>query len=293
MHYLIDSFAAKCCGCIMDMLVSAEWLNEHRNDPEVKIIEAPWKPEGYARAHIEGALLLPWHPYLKTKDESGERSPHLIAPEDYSEIVNELGVKRKERLIVYDEYHGLFATRFWWVFQCYGFTNVSVLNGGWQDWLEKGYPISAKPETVEPGSDIEISLSKQRIIEIEELKIRLEGSDLQIWDARRNAEYVGTEETSNRRVGHIPGAINLNWTDLLEEPAFEGGSRKIKEIDELRRLFDQAGFQMDRTIACHCQASVRGAFVSFVLEMLGHRDHRVYDAAMAEWANLDDTPLET
>lgn len=277
----------------MELLVSTESLANQRSDPRLKIIETSWKPEGYGRAHIDGALQLPWHSYLKSIDENGERSVHLVRESEFLEILGQLGIRSHDRIVAYDEYHGLFATRLWWVFNYFGFRNVSVLNGGWQHWLEKGFPISARIESPAPGTDFEPRPEKERSIHLKELRSKLDSSNLQIWDARREAEYIGVEETSNRRNGHIPGAINLDWTHLLEEPAFEGGSRKIKPVEELESICKQAGFDRESEIVCHCQASIRGAFVSFVLELLGHPRHRVYDAAMAEWANRDDTPLET
>lgn len=275
----------------MDMLVDAAWLKEHGNDSGLRIIEAPWKPEGYSRAHIDGALCLPWHSYLKGVLENGERSFEVISEKEFRSIVDQLGLRQEDHIVVYDEYHGLFATRFWWVFNYYGFSNVSVLNGGWQEWLERGYPISSKIESVAPGSDIEVCVDPDRIVYLEELLVRVGTGDVQVWDARRKAEYDGEEETSNRRDGHIPGAINLDWTDLLKEAGYEGGPRRFKSVENIEALCAAKGLQKEMTIVSHCQASIRGAFASFILEYIGYGKNRLYDGAMAEWANLDHTPL--
>lgn len=277
----------------MELLVASECLADQCSDPRLKIIETSWKAEGYGRAHIDGALQLPWHSYLKSTDENQERSVHLVRESEFLEILNKLGIRSHDHIVAYDEYHGLFATRLWWVFNYFGFRNVSVLNGGWQDWLEKGFPISARIESPPQGTDFEPRPEKVRLICLNELRSKLDSSNLQIWDARRETEYTGVEETSNRRNGHIPGAINLNWTHLLEEPAFDGGSRKIKPIEELESICRQTGFNPESEIVCYCQASIRGAFASFILELLGYPIHRVYDAAMAQWANRNDTPLES
>ena len=275
-----------------EYLVSPEYVKEQLGNKRVRIIEAPWKCDGYGRAHIPGAICLPVDSYLKEETAEGELTWHVFDAAGFQKLAALLGMCRDEEIIVYDDYHGLFATRFWWVCHYFGFDGVRVMNGGWHAWLELGYPVSAVPVTVNEGKHLEIEVREEAIIRMDDLKALVGSDELQVWDARRPEEYCGTEETTNRRLGHVPGAINLLWTDLLTEEAYEGGPRYIESIEKIQEQLDRAGFKKDRQIVTHCQAAIRGAFASFVLAMLGYPNHRLYDGSMAEWANHEDTPLE-
>lgn len=91
---------------------------------------------------------------------------------------------------------------------------------------------------------------------------------------------------------HIPGAVHLEWNRFLNNSTNPEAVRDFRPVDELKTLVDEAGITRDCTVVTHCQAVVRGTMGVFVLEMLGYPRVRLYDGSMAEWANLDDTPLE-
>lgn len=272
-------------------LVTPEWLKENLENDKLKLIEAPWKPEAYPRAHIPGALCLPIDSYLKAENGNGELEKHVFGPEQFEALVKSLGIQEEDQVVVYDDYYCLFAARFWWVSHYFGFDNVKVLNGGWQAWVERGYPISINPETCPEGSNVKAQVRENAIIHMADLKERVAGGDLQIWDTRRLEEYDGTEETTNKRRGHIPASTHILWMDLLTEAEYEGGPRYIKSKEEIKSTLDSAGFRKDKLIVTHCQAAIRGAFGSFILSLLDYPTHKLYDGSMAEWANEDDTPL--
>ncbi|MCG8526075.1 MAG: sulfurtransferase [Opitutales bacterium] len=274
-------------------LVSAEWLNNHSGRKNLKIVETPWKEDRYQRAHIKGARLLPWHSYLKAFDESGNRLPHVLSPEDFVHVLSKLGINAEDEVVAYDDFHGLFASRFWWVSRYYGFNNVKILNGGWHAWVANAFPVAIESAEHAEGSDFRPRATQEMNMNLDELKATFQSDKIQVWDTRRSGEYDGTEETSNRRNGHIPGAINLEWKELLEKETHPGSPRFLKPLEEIESMLKKIGITKEKTIVTHCQASIRAAFGSLVLEMLNYPNHRMYDAAMAEWANRYDTPLST
>ena len=271
-------------------VVSPAWLAGHLDDPQVKIIETPWKRDGYDRAHIEGARCLPWHPYLKA-EEDGNRSLHVLGEAEFVDLMQSLGIRKGDDVIAYDEFHNLFSTRFWWVCRLYGFDNVRVLDGGWQRWVELGLPVSIRVPEIEESTGFPVEARRDYLIRLDELEAFLGREDLQIWDTRRTTEYNGSEQTSNRRRGHLPGAVNLEWKLVLEEEAYPGGSRVLRSPAKIEQMLQRLGLEKDKLTVTHCQAGIRAAFGSFVLEMLGYSRVRCYDASMAEWANLDHTEL--
>ena len=156
-----------------DYWVSAEWLKEHLGKEKIKVIETPWKPEGYLRAHIEGALCLPYHSYLKAEEPNGDRSLHVFNAKTFEYLLTTLGINEDDEIVVYDEFHALFATRFWWVCRYFGLTRVRVLNGGWQGWIESGYPISMGTPVIPQESSFAVAVQERYIISMEELKTEL------------------------------------------------------------------------------------------------------------------------
>lgn len=273
------------------LLVSPQWLHDNLDNPQVRVIESAWVAEAYPKAHIPGALRQPCHPHLKIFTAAGDRTPHVLDAGSFYRLCQQLGLRRERHYVLYDDFYGLFAARFWWVCRYFGVPNVSVLDGSWRGWLAQGRPVSSHIETPEPGSDIEASPCPELLIRQPELQRRLDDAELQLWDTRRASEYDGTEETDNLRRGHIPGALNLVWTDLLREADGEGGARFLLSREQLEGRLSELGLHPDKTIITYCQSGIRAAFALLVLELLGYPRTRLYDGSMFEWANLADAPL--
>lgn len=274
-------------------LVTRDQLKDNLERQDLKIVEAPWKEEGYRRAHIKHARCLPWHPYLKANDAEGNRQTHVMDTADFQSMMAKLGIQSNDEVVVYDDYNGLFAARFWWVCAYHGFHRVRLLDGGWHGWIEKGYPVEIAAPDIDEGTDVEPQVNPAMRISMENLRAAAEEGTVTIWDTRRAGEYDGTEKTANKRRGHIPGAVHLEWLELLHEEAYPGGPRFMKPLEEIAAMLAAAGIGQDKPVVTHCQASIRATVATLVLEMLGFSGHMVYDEAMAEWANREDTPLVT
>lgn len=274
-------------------LVSPQWLHNNLDNPDIRVIENAWEQNAYTRAHIAGAVPVPCHPHLKHFDPQGNKTPHLLDEADFRKLCHALGMRRGRHYVIYDDWHGLFSARFWWVCRYYGFDNVSVLNGGWQSWLAKGRPVSCTIQNPREGTDIEPLAHPEILIGGDKLIRRLAEPDIQLWDTRRASEFDGSEKSDNLRQGHIPGACNLSWTDLLTEPARPGEARFFRSMDALETMVIRLGLDRERTIVPYCQNGIRAAFGLFVLHLLGFKQLRLYDGSLFEWADQEDTPLTT
>ncbi|GAB4179754.1 MAG: sulfurtransferase [Geothermobacteraceae bacterium] len=272
-------------------LVSPQWLHNNLGNPDVRVIENAWEQSAYTRAHIAGAVPVPIHPHLKHFDPEGHKTSDLLSQEDFRHLCHALGMRRHRHYVIYDDWHGLFSARFWWVCRFYGFDNVSVLNGGWQGWLAQGRPVSSTIQHPSRGTDIEPAPRPELRIRTEELIQAHNDPNIQIWDTRRPSEYDGREQTGNRHAGHIPGAFNLVWTDLLQPAATEGGARFFLPPEQMGDRIDKLGLNPDKTVIPYCQSGIRAAFGFFALHLLGYDKLRLYDASMMDWANRDDTPM--
>ena len=272
-------------------LVSPQWLHDNLNNPAIGVIDNSWEQNAYGRAHIAGAIPVPCHPHLKHFDAAGDKTSRLLNPDEFRQLCEDLGLRRDCHYVLYDDWHGLFSARFWWVCRYYGFDNVSILNGGWQGWRTQGRPVSSRIETPKSGTDVVPAAHPELLVEQAELLKIFADPAVQLWDTRRAAEFCGAEETGNQRPGHIPGACNLSWTDLLTEADNEGAPRFFRPLEELENIVTDLGLQRDKPIVPYCQNGIRAAFGLLALHLLGFERLRLYDGSMFEWANCQETPL--
>jgi len=276
---------------VVDPFVSPRWLFENLDNPGIQIIENAGVPESYFRAHIPGAVRVPCHPHLKRFNTAGEKTQYVMSATEFSTLCHDLGLQSNRQCVVYDDHHGLFAARFRTVCRYHGFNNVSILDGGWNGWLDHGHPVSARVAATVPGSDVVTVPEAELFVGLTELQRLHQADDVQIWDTREPEEFNGTAETENQRRGHIPGALNLSWTELLTGDEDKGTPRFVKSPPELATDLAGLGLQRDKTIIAYCQSGIRAAFCLVVLEQLGYAHYRLYDGSMGEWANQPDTPL--
>ncbi|WBL35566.1 sulfurtransferase [Tepidiforma flava] len=269
-----------------ELLAEPDWLQQHLDDPGVRIIDCAVL-EAYRRAHIPGAVHLPVHYYIKEAGPPGaDHGTFVMPPAEFEALMGRLGVSNDTLVVTYDDNNALVAARLWWVLNYYGHTNVKVLNGGWHRWLTEGRPITfhaTRPKsasfTARPNPDL--------IADAEYLKARIGDPGCQILDARTDAEWDGTNDRGNRRVGRVPGAKHLEWVRFVET----ADTRRFLPAEAIERLLAEAGFARGRATITYCQGGIRAAHAAFAMTLVGYDDIRVYDGSMRDWANRDDTPL--
>lgn len=211
----------------------------------------------------------------------------MIGSEALAELMDKLGVSDDTTVVAYDDNQMVYATRLWWVLNYYGHTNCRVLNGVWYRWISEGRPVTFKETVPEPGS-FTPRPDESFICRLDYLKSRLNASGSQVLDVRPDDEWSGkTNDFSNKRIGHIPGALHLFAQKFLTDDE----RRMVRPATELRTLLKDAGAQGGKEVIVHCQAGIRTTQGVFVLRLMGWDRVRAYDAAMAAWANRDDTPL--
>lgn len=263
-----------------DLLVSTNWLGERldRAGRDFVLVDAG-DASAYRRAHLPGAMGLP-HPYLKARNDD----IHLMPPAEFETLARSLGISNDTPVIVYDDNASLHAARAWWVFEHFGHRDVRVVNGGFNAWLDEGRSLTSVIPRPTPGSFM-AQMDASASCDIEQVRT---AARTQLWDARSSAEWTGQDARDNRRAGHVPGARNLEWRQLVEGPP----QRRILAPELLRARLHGAGIDPGADTITYCQHGIRAAFAAFVLRLLGNDRVRVYDGSMAEWASREDTPLE-
>ena len=273
-----------------ELLAETGWLAEHLGDANVRVVDCD-EPPAYQRLHIDGAVGLRTHHYLKTPGDSASGpgiGVHVMPPERFEKVMSSHGIGNDTLVVGYDSYGGLYAARLWWTLNYFGHTNVKVLNGGFRKWFEEGRPVSLDSVKIEK-TDFKAAPPRANMIALKsDVLASIDRDDTVIWDVRSRDEHTGEDKRANKRGGHIPGARHLEWLDLTAKPTRSG---RFLPADEMRAKLEAAGVTPDKRVITHCQAGIRAAQAYFSLALLGYDDIANYDGSWAEWGNDDDTPV--
>ncbi|HDT4623129.1 TPA: 3-mercaptopyruvate sulfurtransferase [Klebsiella oxytoca] len=272
--------------------VAADWLAEHIDDPEIQIIDARMAPPGqeerdlnaeYQVGHIPGAVFFD----IEALSDHTSPLPHMMPrAEAFAVAMRELGVSSDKHLVVYDEGNLFSAPRAWWMLRTFGVEKVSIVAGGLEGWRRDGLPLEqGLPELPEGDFDGRVDpLAVKRLTDV--LLVSHEGS-AQIVDARPAGRFNGqvAEPRPGLRCGHIPGALNVPWTELVI-------NGELKTTDELNEIFARQGVDFERPIIASCGSGVTAAVVVLALTTLGVNGVSLYDGSWSEWGARTDLPIE-
>lgn len=269
---------------LLPLIVEPEQLEALLTEPSLLIIDVPVKADSYTQGHVPGAIFLDHRTLLRGEGEIPNDVPSVEA---LSTLFSSLGLTRDTHVVAYDDEGGGWAARLLWTLDLIGHTRYSYLNGGIQAWCKDGLPVSIEAKTPEPSDYQAEILNPEALIDRHELQEKLGEKSFAIWDARSRAEYDG-EKGNNKHLGHIPGAVNMEWT-LAMDP--DRGLR-IRDYAELITELGALGLTPDMEVATHCQGHHRSAFTWLVGKALGFEKIRGYACSWREWGNRDDTPIE-
>jgi len=275
-------------------LVSAQWLLENQSAPDLRIIDATWfapftNPpetgrEAYMRAHIPEAV---YFDIDEIADPDSDLPHTLPSPIVFSSRARKLGLGDGNRLVIYDQNGFFAAARVWWMFRTMGFSDVLVLDGGLQAWMEAGgetddIPPVAVERHLTPRVRADLLKTK------EQMAAMMGKSHPKIVDARPAGRFTGDapEPREGLPSGHIPGSVNVPGGELLE-------NGRMKSPDALRALFSAQGVEPSEPIIASCGSGVTAAVTALALAILGNEYVAVYDGSWTEWALDGDLPIET
>jgi thiosulfate/3-mercaptopyruvate sulfurtransferase len=280
--------AAQICGprsrtapAVRDsMLVDADWLRQHLEDPGVVILHVDQDRTEYDGGHLPGARFLAYSSYTETRDGLLVELPPVdrLVP-----LLESVGITNESRVVIYGNRLG--ATRLFFTLDYLGHGDRAALfDGGLEAWRARGFPLSREAPSVQPGR-FTPSQRPEVVANAEWVRARLEDSAVAILDTRTAEEYRGErEEEGVTRPGHIPGAKNLDWTTTL----LDG---RLKSPTILRQLLEDAGVPAGREVVSYCRVGTRASMLYFVARYLGYRA-RLYDGSMTDWSQRAEQPVK-
>jgi len=272
-----------------EYLVETDWVAEHLDDPNVRIIESDEDPLLYKMGHIPGAIQADW---FTTLQHPVRRD--FLTKEKFEEYCSKAGIANDTTLVFYGDKSNWFACYALWLFEYYGHKNVRIMNGGRAKWEQENRPMEKEVPSYTPASykakepDESIRAYREQVFAQVETKKPLV-------DVRSPQEYTGEllhmpnyPQEGATRGGHIPGAVNIPWSKAVNE-----ADSTFKTPEELRSLYEGQGIKSDKDIIAYCRIGERSSLTWFALKyLLGYPNVKNYDGSWTEWGNLVGAPIE-
>ncbi len=274
-----------------DVLVSTDWVQQHLNDPAVRIAESNEDPLLYSSNHIPGAVEIDW-----TRDLNDPIRRDYLHRAGFEDLMRRIGATRDTTIVLYGDKNNWWATYAFWVLQLFGHTNAKIMDGGRLKWFKENRPGTREVPQY-PHTDYkapERDDKRFRAFRDQVLK-HVEANRLLV-DVRSPEEYRGERlhmpdypNEGALRGGHIPGALGIPWSKAINP---EDGT--FKDSAELTKLYSEDNkLRRDDDVIAYCRIGERSSHTWFVLRyLLGFSQVRNYDGSWTEWGNLVDVPIE-
>ena len=272
-----------------EVLVSADWVEQHLNDPAVRIVESDEDILLYGMGHIPGSVMIDWQ-----GDLQDQLIRDYIDADKFADICSRAGIGPETTVVFYGDKSNWWACYAFWAFKLFGHRDCRILNGGRKLWLDQGRPTTVEAPT-HPRTNYPVGPRDESAIRAfrdEVLVHSREGRPL--LDVRSPKEFTGERthmeeypQEGSLRGGHIPGAVSVPWARSVRDDG------TFKSADDLMEIFQgEVGLKPDDDIVAYCRIGERSSLTWFVLTyLLGYKKVRNYDGSWCEWGNLVRAPI--
>ena len=272
------------------VLVTTDWARDHLDDPRVRFLEVDVDTDSYDTGHLPGAVGVNWKTQL-----TDPVLRDLASREDLQQLLRDAGVNDDTLIVLYGDNNNWFAAWGYWQLRYQGVDNVRLLDGGRIKVEADALPLASDAPAHAPGSITLPTETREELRAYRQQVLDGIGSDRQVVDVRSPEEFRGElaapahlpQEAAQRR-GHIPGAVNVPWSQAVAEDG------TFKPIDQLRELYGARGVDGSEEVVAYCRIGERSSHTWFVLhELLGFENVRNYDGSWTEYGSLVGAPIET
>jgi thiosulfate/3-mercaptopyruvate sulfurtransferase len=270
-----------------DVLVSADWAQEHIGAPGIVFVEVDEDTSAYGKGHIEGAVKLDW----KTDLQDPLRRD-FVSREQFEQLLSERGISNDDTVVLYGGNNNWFAAYAYWYFKLYGHQDVKLIDGGRKKWELDSRPLSSEPVS-RPATQYQAKDQDKDIRAFRDEVVDAIGQK-NLVDVRSPDEFTGKlvapahlPQEGAQRPGHIPTAVNVPWSKAANEDG------TFKSDEELAKLYAEAGLDTSKDTIAYCRIGERSSHTWFVLrELLGHQNVKNYDGSWTEYGSLVGVPIE-
>ncbi len=274
-----------------EVLVSTNWLADHLNDPNLRIVESDEDVLLYEGGHIPGAVKIDWH-----EDEQDPVRRDFVDRAGFERLAASRGISNDTTVIFYGDRNNWYATYTFWLFRMFGHQNLKVLNGGRAKWQAEGRPVTKEVPSIRQASTRQRTpTSRSAHSETRCLREYVNApAGKRLVDVRSPAEYSGQviamvdyPQEGAQRGGHIPGARSIPWAKAANPDA------TFKSAEELTAIYAGEGITPENEVVAYCRIGERSSHTWFVLtQLLGFPNVKNYDGSWTEWGSLVGVPIE-
>jgi len=272
----------------LDVLVSTQWVDEHKSDPNVVIAEVDVDTKAYEEGHVPGAAGWNWQTQLC---DTLQRD--IMKKADLEKLMVESGIANDKMVVLYGDNNNWFAAWALWQLKMYGHKDVRIMDGGRKKWLAEGREVTKEAPAPRKASYRASDPDESLRAYLPQVMEAYKSDKVALVDVRSADEFTGKilsppglPETCQRG-GHIPGAKNIPWGQACNDDG------TFKSFDQLKTLYESKGITADKNIVAYCRIGERSSHTWFVLKyLLGHKNVTNYDGSWTEWGNLVGAPVE-
>jgi thiosulfate/3-mercaptopyruvate sulfurtransferase len=268
---------------LMPLLVEPEQLQAALGNERLLIVDLS-DPPIYAQRHVPGAVNLPYQAIIRSEPPAMGLLP---TEERLSEVMSAIGLTDEAHVVAYDSEGNGRASRLLWTLDVLGHRYFSLLDGGLPAWVAAGLPVESGLVEMKPSAYQAKIRRPEASVDREYVEAHLNDPQVAILDARSPGEFSGQDQRA-QRTGHIPGAVNMEWTQAMDPSR----QRRLLPEAQLREKLAGLGVTPDKEVITHCQTHHRSALTYVMLRHLGFEKVSAYAGSWSEWGNRSDTPIE-